>query len=139
MNRSNSDLAQIGYQNDCFSGVEILREVIEESHRIPETHWFGERIAEMPGKQGLTAFINTNLNESLQKQHIKDLAFAGAVCSMCIDSTWWTAFDKGYNVTLLSDCVSGKTVFELTFNCENVFPLYPKRMLAQCYIKELSG
>jgi nicotinamidase-related amidase len=93
----------------------------------------------MPGKQGLTAFINTNLNESLQKQHIKDLAFAGTVCLMCIDSTWWTAFDKGYNVTLLSDCVSGKTVFELTFNCENVFPLYPKRMLAQCYIKELSG
>jgi nicotinamidase-related amidase len=46
------------------------------------------------------------------------------VTSICVDSTGRAAYDRGYKVSVLSDCTSGRTTFEQDFYCENVFPLY---------------
>jgi len=94
------------------------------SQTINELDEFKDKIIEIPGKQGLNAFINTSLEAVLKKNHITKIAFAGTVCSLCIDSTARSAFDKGYKVTMLSDCISGRTVFEQEFFCKEIFPLY---------------
>lgn len=94
------------------------------SQTISELTQFKDKIIEIPGKQGLNAFINTTLEAVLKENNITNVAFAGTVCSVCIDSTGRSAFEKGFNVTMLSDCISGRTVFEQTFYCEDIFPLY---------------
>ena len=81
---------------------------------------------EIPGKQGLNAFINTNLEEVLKKNQITEVVLAGCVCSICIDSTGRSAAEKGFKVTMLSDCISSRSKFEHEFYMEKVFPLYSK-------------
>ena len=91
---------------------------------IDEIKAYNNKIIEIPGKLGLNAFINTNLEETLKENKIEEVMLAGTVASICIDSTGRSAHEKGFNVTMLSDCISGRTVFEKDFYCENVFPLY---------------
>jgi nicotinamidase-related amidase len=94
------------------------------SETIEELKPFEERILEVPGKRGFNAFINTNLHEILKQRGITNVVLAGAVTSICIDSTGRSAHEKGYHVTILSDCTSARTVFEQDFYCGNIFPLY---------------
>jgi len=94
------------------------------SETIPELEEFKEKITEIPGKQGLNAFVNTNLEVTLRQNNIEHVVLAGAVASICIDSTGRAASEMGFGVTVLSDCISGRTVFEQEFYCENVYPLY---------------
>lgn len=94
------------------------------SELIPELRRFGDRIVEVPGKRGLNAFSNTQLDNIIQSHDITDTVIAGVVTSICVDSTGRSAFEMGYKVSIISDCTSGRTVFEQKFYCENIFPLY---------------
>jgi nicotinamidase-related amidase len=91
---------------------------------IPQVRRFGDRITEVPGKRGLNAFSNTDLDTLFQERGITNVAIAGVVTSICVDSTGRSAFERGYKVAILSDCTSGRTTVEQDFYCENVFPLY---------------
>lgn len=85
---------------------------------------FKDRIIEVPGKRGLNAFSNTALDEVLRQSSVRDVILAGAVTSICIDSTGRAAFERGYRVTVLGDCTCGRTFAEQQFYCDKVFPLY---------------
>jgi nicotinamidase-related amidase len=91
---------------------------------VSELRRLGEQITEVPGKRGLNAFSNTDLENLFQQRGITNVAIAGVVTSICVDSTGRSAFERGYKVSILSDCTSGRTTFEQDFYCENVFPLY---------------
>jgi nicotinamidase-related amidase len=94
------------------------------SETLLEIRQFGERIVEVPGKRGLNAFSNTDLDDLLRQHGITTVALAGCKTSLCIDSTGRSAYDKGYKVVVLSDCTAGTDDFEQKFYCEKVFPLY---------------
>ncbi len=85
---------------------------------------YTDLITELPGKRGLNAFSNTQLEKLLRDHDIDHIVLAGTVTSICIDSTARHAADLGFGVTVLSNCTSGRTNFEQDFYCENVFPLY---------------
>lgn len=104
---------------------------------VPEIKAFGNRIDNIPGKLGLNAFAGTKLNDVLQQHNIKNVVFAGAVTSICIDSTGRSAFEKKYNVIQLSDCTSARTAVEQSFYCNMVFPIYARVMKADELLKEL--
>ena len=91
---------------------------------ISELNDFGERILEIPGKRGLNAFSNTDLDETLRGRDITNVVIAGVVTSICIDSTGRAAHERGYRVSVLKDCTAGRTDFEQDFYCDKVFPLY---------------
>lgn len=91
---------------------------------IPAIRQFGGRIAEISGKRGLNAFSNTSLDGYLRERGVTELALAGVVTSLCIDSTARSAFERGYRPVILSDCTAGRTSFEQKFYCESIFPLY---------------
>ena len=78
----------------------------------------------MAGKRGLNAFSNTRLDELLTERGIEHVVLAGAVTSICIDSTGRAAHERGYQVSVLSDCTASRTKMEQTFYCEQIFPLY---------------
>ncbi|MEM9214300.1 MAG: isochorismatase family cysteine hydrolase [Cyanobacteria bacterium P01_F01_bin.150] len=107
------------------------------SETIAEFGPFREQILEIPGKRGLNAFINTNLNDILRQRDITQLVIAGAVTSVCIDSTGRSAYEQGYQVSVLSDCTSARTTFEQEFYFENVFPLYAKPMSSLELLEQL--
>lgn len=104
---------------------------------IPEIEQFGDRIIEVPGKRGLNAFASTKLEDILQQHGIEDVVLAGAVTSICIDSTGRSAFERNYKVTQLCDCTSGRTKSEQTFYCNNVFPLYANVISSDMLLEEL--
>jgi nicotinamidase-related amidase len=91
---------------------------------IPELLAFGDRVEYISGKVGFNAFSNTSLEQVLEERGIHDVLVAGMVTSLCIDSTGRAAYERGYNVTILSDCTSGRTPGEQDFYCTNIFPLY---------------
>ncbi len=94
------------------------------SQVISQIEQFGDRIVTVNGKRGLNAFSNTGLERLLVDRGIKEVVLAGAVTSICIDSTGRAAHERGYKVTILSDCTAGRTNFEQNFYCQNIFPLY---------------
>jgi nicotinamidase-related amidase len=106
------------------------------SETISQFEPFKHKIIEISGKQGFNAFINTSLEAVLRKNNITNVAFAGTVCSICIDSTGRSAFDKGFHVTMLSDCISGRTVFEQEFFCKEIFTLYANVISSKEFITE---
>jgi len=94
------------------------------SQMIADLLPFKSQILEIQGKRGFNAFAYTDLHEVLQENNIKDVIVAGAITSICIDSTGRAAQELGYQVSILSDCTAARTVFEQEFYCENIFPVY---------------
>lgn len=106
---------------------------------ITELDEFKSDIIEIPGKIGLNAFRNTKLHQTLKDNNIEHVVLAGAVASICIDSTGRAASELGYSVTVLSDCVSSRSVFEQNFYCESIFPLYAGVLDHQQFINQLTA
>ncbi len=104
--------------------MEAFKMGTKGAEMIPEFRRFEDRILEVPGKRGLNAFSNTDLDTLFQERGITDVVIAGVVTSICVDSTGRSAHDRGYKVSILSDCTSGRTLVEQDFYCENIFPLY---------------
>jgi len=109
------------------------------SESIKELRPFQDRILEVPGKRGFNAFINTNLDQILREKGIENIVLAGAITSICIDSTGRSAHEKGYRVIMLSDCTLARTKFEQEFYCNNVFSLYAEEMTYRELLRCLSN
>ena len=99
---------------------------------------YGERIQTVPGKHGLNAFSNTELESTLRSRGVKNIVLAGAVTSICIDSTGRSAHEKGFNVYVLNDCTCGRTQMEQDFYCEQVLPLYAEVLSSEDVLGSLS-
>lgn len=91
---------------------------------ISEVMDHGDRIQHVTGKTGFNAFVGTGLDEYLKGLGVDSVVLAGAVTSICIDSTGRAAAEYGYSVTVLKDCTTGRTSTEHDFYCESIFPLY---------------
>lgn len=98
---------------------------------------FGDRVTEVPGKRGLNAFSNTALDDVLRAHGISDLVIAGALTSVCVDSTGRAARDLGYRVSVLSDCTLGRTAYEDEFFRTRIFPLYAEVLDAPTLVSRL--
>ena len=94
------------------------------SEIIDDLQPYADRIQVVDGKRGLNAFSNTELEKTLIQNDVENVILAGAVTSICIDSTGRAAHERGYKVFVLEDCTAGRSNFEQTFYCENIFPLY---------------
>lgn len=105
---------------------------------IPELRHYGDRLLEVPGKRGLNAFSNTQLDEVLKARGIKDLVLCGVVTSICIDSTGRAAFERGYRVVVLSDCISGRTRIEEEFYLSQIYPLYAQVLSGYEFVSQIN-
>lgn len=70
------------------------------------------RVAPLPGEHVFTkaahldAFLCEGFEAHLRLRRIRHLAFSGLYSDVCVDSTARTAFQKGWHVTLLTDCTA---------------------------------
>ena len=104
---------------------------------IPELTGYGDRIIEVPGKRGLNAFTQTELERVLADHGTDTVVMAGAVTSICIDSTGRAAYERGKSVVVLEDCTTARTQVEQEFFCTTVFPTYGTVMTADGLLDEL--
>ncbi|TAD79995.1 MAG: isochorismatase family protein [Oscillatoriales cyanobacterium] len=75
----------------------------------------------------------------MQESSIQQVVLAGAVTSVCIDSTGRATHEKGYRVSVLQDCTCARTLFEQAFHLDNVFPLYAHVLSADDFIQSLTS
>lgn len=105
---------------------------------IPELLELGDRIEYVSGKEGFNGFSDTPLDQVLRNRGIRNVMLAGMVTSLCIDSTGRAAYERGYGVTVLSDCTSARTPTEQDFFCNVVFPLYGSVMSSDEVLSQLN-
>lgn len=79
-----------------------------------EGSWGAEfhTVSPAPGEQVFTkracfdAFLSDGFEQHLVQQGVEHLVFAGLYTDVCVDSTARTAFQKGFHVTVLTDCTT---------------------------------
>ncbi|MCP2170143.1 cysteine hydrolase family protein [Goodfellowiella coeruleoviolacea] len=70
------------------------------------------QVSPAPGEQVFTkracfdAFLSDGFERHLLRRGIGHLVFAGLYTDVCVDSTARTAFQKGFHVTVLTDCTA---------------------------------
>ncbi len=57
-------------------------------------------------KHGFSSFRGTNLDQELRERGIEELILVGVLSDICILHTSIDAYYKGYDVTVLEDCVA---------------------------------
>ena len=89
------------------------------------------------GKTGLCGFASTNLDMVLRQNSIKNVALCGFLCNCCVESTMRTAYELGYNVETLTDCVAATSVEAREAAVEHNFGMFSTRLQGVEFIKEL--
>jgi len=102
---------------------------------VPEIYQLQNTVKELFGKTGFNAFNSTELHSTLSALKIKNIAFAGVVTSICIDSSARAAFEYNYNTVIINDCIGGRNDFEDKYYCEEVFPLFATLFTAKDFVE----
>lgn len=62
------------------------------------------------GKSGLCGFASTNLDFLLRQNGAKNVVLGGFLTNCCVESTMRSAYEKGYQVYTLKDCVAATSI-----------------------------
>lgn len=89
------------------------------------------------GKRGLDTFASTNLDFILRSKGIKTVALGGFLTNCCVESTMRSAYENGYQVITLNDCVAGTSVEEHENAIKYDYPMFSTPMAASDFIAEL--
>src|SRR5439155_14242554 len=76
-------------------GAEIVEDVAPQQ---------GDIVVE--GKRGLDTFASTNLDFILRSKGIRNVAIGGFLTNCCVESTMRSAYENGFDVYTLTDCVA---------------------------------
>jgi len=93
------------------------------------------RVAPRPGEHVFTkaaqfdAFLSEGFEDHLRLRRIGHLAFAGLYADVCVDSTARTGFQKGWHITLLTDCTASLHLPEVLVH-RYMAKVYGARLLA---------
>lgn len=92
----------------------------------------GDIVAE--GKKTLCAFASSNLDSILRANNVKKVAFAGFLTNVCVEASARSAYDKGYEVYILSDCTAATSMEEQQFAVNKIFPLFAHVMTQEEFV-----
>jgi nicotinamidase-related amidase len=91
------------------------------------------------GKRGLDTFATTNLDFILRARGIDTIALGGFLTNCCVESTMRTAYEKGYKVITLSDCVAATSAEEHDNAIKFDYPMFSDVMTSGGFTQELQG
>ncbi|MGB3716800.1 MAG: cysteine hydrolase [Candidatus Promineifilaceae bacterium] len=125
----------------------ILKGVVDSSSFRKGT-WGAEFTAEMQpqegdlvveGKRGLCAFASTNLDFILRGRGVENVALGGFLTNCCVESSMRTAYEKGFNVYTLTDCVAATSEEEQRVAIEKDYPMFSHPVDHNEFLSILSG
>jgi ureidoacrylate peracid hydrolase len=76
------------------------------------------------GKSGLCGFESTNLDFLLRQRGIKNVILGGFLTNCCVESTMRSAYEKGYRVYTLKDCVAATSMAAQEATLEHNFGMF---------------
>lgn len=91
------------------------------------------------GKRGLDAFGSTNLDFILRSKGIGRVAIAGFLTNCCVESTMRSAYERGYDVVTLTDCVAATSTAEHDNAIAYDYPMFSRPMTGDQFLAELRG
>lgn len=91
------------------------------------------------GKRGLDAFASTNLDFILRGKGIKNVVLAGFLTNCCVESTMRSAYEKGFNVFTLTDCVAATSVAEHENAIAHDYPMFSHPVTSKELLASLGG
>lgn len=80
------------------------------------------------GKRGLDTFASTNLDFILRSKGIKTVIIGGFLTNCCVESTMRTAYEHGFEVVTLSDCVAATSKEAHANALTHDFPMFSTPM-----------
>jgi nicotinamidase-related amidase len=91
------------------------------------------------GKRGLDTFASTNLDFILRSKGIRTLALGGFLTNCCVESTMRSAYEKGFDVVTLTDCVAATSQEEHQNAITYDFPMFSRPMTSDEFLGTLGG
>lgn len=92
----------------------------------------------LEGKRGLDAFASTNLDFILRSKGIETVVLSGFLTNCCVESTMRSAYEKGFEVITLTDCVAGTSEEEHQNAIKYDYPMFSKPMTGQEFTATLA-
>lgn len=74
-------------------------------------------------KRGISAFFATDLDIELRRHKIKNIVLSGISTHMGVDTSARDAYQLGYNIFFLEDCMSAPKLDQHEFMVRELFPL----------------
>jgi nicotinamidase-related amidase len=136
-----------GYGEITSTPYGILKGVVD-TNAFVKGSWgadFVEDVAPQPGdivlegKRGLDAFASTNLDFILRSKGIETVAIGGFLTNCCVESTMRSAYEKGFEVVTLTDCVGATSAEEHANAIQYDYPMFSKPMSAREFADTLGG
>ena len=91
------------------------------------------------GKRGLDTFASTNLDFILRSKGIKTVALGGFLTNCCVESTMRSAYEKGFDVVTLTDCVAATSQAEHENAIKYDYPMFSRPMTSDEFAGTLTG
>ncbi len=136
-----------GYGEISATPYGILAGVVE-SNAFVKGSWGAEIIDELApektdivveGKRGLDTFASTNLDFILRSRGIRNVALGGFLTNCCVESTMRSAYEKGFNVFTLTDCVAATSQEEHDNAIAKDYPMFSHPVSSQEFLGALAG
>ena len=91
------------------------------------------------GKRGLDTFASTNLDFILRSKGIGTVALSGFLTNCCVESTMRSAYERGYDVVTLTDCVAATSQAEHDNAIAYDYPMFSRPMSSKEFLGTLHG
>jgi nicotinamidase-related amidase len=136
-----------GYKEITGSPYGILKGVVD-SNAFVKGEWGAEIVDDLKpepedivveGKRGLDTFASTNLDFILRSKGIQTVALGGFLTNCCVESTMRSAYERGYEVVTLSDCVAATSEEEHANAIQYDYPMFSKPMTGREFVAQVSG
>lgn len=91
------------------------------------------------GKRGLDTFASTNLDFILRSKGFTTVAMGGFLTNCCVESTMRTAYEHGFDVITLSDCVAATSIEEHGNALKYDYPMFSRPMPSGEFLAQLDA
>ncbi len=136
-----------GYGEITSTPYGILKGVVD-TNAFVKGSWGADFVAEvtpqsgdivLEGKRGLDAFASTNLDFILRSKGVETVVLGGFLTNCCVESTMRSAYEKGFEVVTLTDCVGATSAEEHTNAITYDYPMFSKPMTASEFAGTIAG
>jgi len=119
---------------------------VADGNAFREGTWGAEIIDELKPKEGdqvvtgkctLCGFNNTDLEKIIKEANIKNVVIGGFLTNFCVESTARTAYDKGYNVTVIKDATAANSSEEQNYVEQKILPLLGQTLSVDQFLSQL--
>lgn len=91
------------------------------------------------GKRGLDTFASTNLDFILRSKGIQTVTLAGFLTNCCVESTMRSAYENGYQVQTLTDCMAATSMAAHDGAITHDFPMFSELTTSQEFVSRLGS